>query len=576
MKKRKNLIWIPIIAVILAAVIGAAAILKPGQSKEPVYVYRIGDGMVGLSDYYEGGSESYGLVTTDRVQPVYLTNTQTVTDVLVSEGKQVKKGDVLFTYDTTLSELQLERKNLTIQQMKINLQTAKKELTVIKNYKPIYYRPTTPTTQPTTKPGQDGLDLDVQGRDHLIYSGAGTGITNPKYCWLRQSAMVDTALMEELFTGINTDRVYVVFQHTEKDSGTGEVTEEYGVLLVRTAVQTEPDPTDPVEPTDPGEPTDPTDPPETTEPDPTTEPSDPDHTDATSPVAPVAEPVPAEGQRTVTYAYKMSFFEPPDPDDVVQPAPPASDNIDWNSGYTATEIASMRKEKEAEISELTFNIKMAEAEYKIMQKEADDGKVTAEFDGVVVGILDPAEARQTGQPLLRVSGGGGFYVEGSVGELDLNTIQIGQEVQITSWDTLETYTGTVTEIGEYPADSDDLYDSGNVSYYPYKVFIDESANLQDGYYVSMTLQADTLNSSGLYLSNAFVLTEGNGSYVYVRGEGDLLEKRQVQTGKNLWDSYIEIRSGLTADDCVAFPYGREVREGAPTADGDYDTLYGGY
>ena len=48
----------------------------------------------------------------DRIQTVFLSDTQTVTEVLVKEGDTVKKGDVLMTYDTTLSELELERKRL--------------------------------------------------------------------------------------------------------------------------------------------------------------------------------------------------------------------------------------------------------------------------------------------------------------------------------------------------------------------------------------------------------------------------------------------------------------------------------
>ena len=40
-------------------------------------------------------------------------------------------------------------------------------------------------------------------------------------------------------------------------------------------------------------------------------------------------------------------------------------SVDMNSGYTANEIAQMRSDKEAEIKDLQFSIKMAEAEYKI-------------------------------------------------------------------------------------------------------------------------------------------------------------------------------------------------------------------
>ena len=53
-----------------------------------------------------------------------------------------------------------------------------------------------------------------------------------------------------------------------------------------------------------------------------------------------------------------------------------------------------------------------------------------------------------------------------------------------------------------------------------------------------------------------------------------MEKRTVTTGKSLWGSYTEIRSGLTADDYVAFPYGKNVKPGAATVESDLSALYG--
>lgn len=562
MKKRKNLIWIPVVLVLIGLIAALVPVVKNSTSKDPVYVYRIGDGMIGMSDYYESGGESYGAVTTDRIQTVYLSATQTVTQIKVAEGQPVKKGDVLFTYDTTLSELQLERKSLAIQQMKVNLSNAQAELKTINSYKPIYYRPTTTTTTAATT-GDGKISLDVTNRDYVIYSGSGVSINNAKHCWLRAKTMVSDEIIEDLFTGVSANRVYVIFEHSQNDSGTGEITDQFGVLFVRTAQQEEPAPTDPEDPTDPSGETDPSE---------STEPSE--NTDNTENAGSAETQLAAQSASSTTYTYQMSFFDPSETTVVV--TPPADDGIDWNSGFTSTEIAAMKKEKQEEISNLTFEIKVAEAEYKIMQKEADDGKVTAEFDGVVQNLLDPETAVLLEQPLMKVSGGGGFYITGTVNELELDTIVQGQDVQVVSWDTGESYMGFVSEIGAYPAESEDFYyySGANVSYYPYKVFVDESANLQDGSYVSLSLISEQTQESGLYLSPAFILEEDGTSYVYVRNGEGLLEKREIVTGRTLWDAYVQIRSGLTADDYVAFPYGRSVKEGASTAEGDWDTLYG--
>ena len=64
--------------------------------------------------------------------------------------------------------------------------------------------------------------------------------------------------------------------------------------------------------------------------------------------------------------------------------------------------------------------------------------------------------------------------------------------------------------------------------------------------------------------------------MYVRGEDGRLEKRYIQTGANLWGSYTQVLGGLTADDYVAFPYGKTVKEGAPTQEGTPDNLYANY
>ena len=113
----------------------------------------------------------------------------------------------------------------------------------------------------------------------------------------------------------------------------------------------------------------------------------------------------------------------------------------------------------------------------------------------------------------------------------------------------------------------------NVSYYPFTVFVDESADLQEGSYVSVQYAAGDLQT-GVYLENPFLRTENGQSYVYVRGADGLLEKRVVTTGRSLWGNYTQITEGLTAEDLIAFPYGKQIKEGAPTEESDPSVLYG--
>ena len=62
--------------------------------------------------------------------------------------------------------------------------------------------------------------------------------------------------------------------------------------------------------------------------------------------------------------------------------------------------------------------------------------------------------------------------------------------------------------------------------------------------------------------------------MYVLGQDGLLEERTVTVGKSLGGSYTEILEGLTAEDLVAFPYGKNVKPGVPAEEGNMSDLYG--
>ena len=163
---------------------------------------------------------------------------------------------------------------------------------------------------------------------------------------------------------------------------------------------------------------------------------------------------------------------------------------------------------------------------------------------------------------------------GSIGEFAREKLQIGQEVTVNDWNSGESYSGKIISIGDFPIRGRGYNGMGNPnsSYYPFTVFVDGEANLQAGSYVNIQYSAG--GESGIYLENPFLRTEKGESYVYVLGKNNRLEKRTVTTGKSLWGSYTEITSGLTADDWIAFPYGKNVKPGAKAVKGEMRDLYG--
>ena len=131
----------------------------------------------------------------------------------------------------------------------------------------------------------------------------------------------------------------------------------------------------------------------------------------------------------------------------------------------------------------------------------------------------------------------------------------------------------MTEISTDPVK--DYYDSyQNTSYYPITLEVDASANMGDSSWVEVMLDGASAESGGYYLVKAFVLSENGKSYVMVRNADGLLEKRQINTGRDLYGHQVEILGGLSQDDYIAFPYAKTALEGAKTEEAGTQDLMG--
>ena len=607
-KTRKKLI-LSVTAIVLVIAIGCGIWYYAGHnSSEPVYVYPFD--YVGMTEYWGDSQESYGPVTTDKIQTVYLTDTQTVTEILVQAGDTVKKGDLLMSFDTTLSDLELERKRLDVEKLKLQLEDARDQLKKINRMKPMVI-PKFEEEEDEDKNLGSALTGSYKISQQKSYDGSSP--EKALICWLNSGAAIDDALFEairekaEEYQNDNAAKTpssaSAFFPDFWPDGDAPDETQPEETQPVETKPQeTQPAETKPQE-TQPEETKPQETKPEETKPQETqpeeskpqetqpgeTEPEH-EHFDVNSyyVVIKVTQGNMSLGNRLIWQGLKVTkgsdgfrfqfsdavvtdhmMVQTGEGEEVNRP------EIDFGSGFTAGQIAEMRADQEKKIKDLEFQIKMAEANHKIMQTEVNDGNVYAEIDGEVVSVLTEEEAKQTMQPVLKVSGGGGFYVEGFVSELEKDKMQIGQEVTVNDWNTGMTYTGTISSMGDFPAR--DGYWNGmgnpNASYYPFFVFVDGSADLQAGRYVSVMYSAGE-SENGVYLQKPFLRTEGGRSYVYVLGENGKLEQRYVTTGKDLWGSYTEILEGLTAEDLVAFPYGKNVKPGAKAEEGDMSNLYG--
>ena len=252
-------------------------------------------------------------------------------------------------------------------------------------------------------------------------------------------------------------------------------------------------------------------------------------------------------------------------------------NMYLENSMEQKDLAKAIVDKAQEVKEKEVNLRLAKLSLDKKAKELGDGNVYAEFDGTVKAVRNADEAYNNSEAVIELSGGGGYYVTGTLSEMELGSVKVGDTVSISSWMTGAACEGTIVSIDDYPTTSGNSWGDGNrnVSYYPFKVFVEEDAGLQANDYVDIQYQKAGTQEQGssLYLQSWFIRTDNGKSYVMARNEDGRLEQRWVQTGRDLWGSYTQIRGGLTTDDYLAFPYGRDVVEGARTVEAAADELY---
>ena len=140
-----------------------------------------------------------------------------------------------------------------------------------------------------------------------------------------------------------------------------------------------------------------------------------------------------------------------------------------------------------------------------------------------------------------------------------------RKVTISSWDTGLTADAVITYISDTPNTDNNNFYSGdgntNSSNYEFKASFDRSSGIEIGSAVDITITPAGQEDTGLYISTYFVRKDASGNYVMKMGSDNKLEKVYVKVGKSLWGSMIEIKSGVTMDDYLAFPYGNGAVEG---------------
>lgn len=241
-------------------------------------------------------------------------------------------------------------------------------------------------------------------------------------------------------------------------------------------------------------------------------------------------------------------------------------------GGTAAEIQQQIKDKEKEIRDYQLDIKEANLEIKDIQKKLNNQTIKSTLNGVVKTVGDPEKESNDGKPLIQVVSSEGLYVQGTVSESKMNKLKVGATLSGYSYDNGVSFTAEVREISPYP--SDNGQDGANASSYPFTAYIADASGLSNNSWAELTLldEGDG-QGQGIYLEKPFVRTE-NGQYYVMKDDGTgHLTKQIVQVGGIQYGSSYQITGGLSMDDKITFPYGKDVREGAKTEEGTLDDLY---
>ena len=465
-------VWLrrTIAGVLIAALIGGGVygiLLLVRGSGGKVKVYPI---MEFCTNYADDQAETQGLVKPDKMQSIYVSETQKITKYYVHEGDTVKVGDPILSYDTTLTDLQLERARISVQKLEIALDEANANLVKVNNYR--LYVPQ-PDPLPDEEPDTPLTPVEVP----YFRGGSGTKDSPFFYIWSNNCAY-DSAFIDSLLTRAGGSTAYVVFEVHDGDSPDGDILRSWGMVFVRQSdgsVAFKVDEAygrfdDGTAPDDGGD---------------------------------IDDGGNTYIDTTPSYTYN----------ELIAMRREAQEKI----YQTELDLKKARLEYET----LEFEINNGVVYSKI------DGVVKT------IRSPDQAREEQLPAVLISGGGGyyvTGAMSETELQTLHVGDTVTVMSWQTYSQTEAEIVSISEYPVGENSGYYHWSQGNNNASLYPFTVYLDEDTPVREGEYVNITYNPFGSSASGVYLQNMFILREGGGSFVYVRDANGKLDKRAVSTG----------------------------------------------
>lgn len=199
-------------------------------------------------------------------------------------------------------------------------------------------------------------------------------------------------------------------------------------------------------------------------------------------------------------------------------------------------------------------VKVVTAQLSEARERLRRTEVRAPFDGIV--LTRSAEVGQLagpgGAPLFRLGRAGALEMRGNVAERDLPRLAPGQTARVRVTGVAEPFSGKVRLIGAV-IDPQTRLGSVRIDLAPHR-------DLRPGAFARG--EADTGTRRAPVLPQTAALSDARGSFVYVVGAGDKVERRAVTLGGSRQDGII-VTSGLAGGERVVVLAGPYLRVGEP-------------